>query len=95
VFLNNSSNHLDISKRKMTMCKRPSVIPYKKVVRREGNRQAKLMMISECETCIIKLWDNESYDVDEDGTKYHLKCENYDDFVKTQLEEDFKILHIR
>jgi len=45
VFLNNSSNHLDISKRKMTMCKRPSVIPYKKVVRREGNRQAKLMMI--------------------------------------------------
>jgi len=79
VFLNNSSNHLDISKRKM----------YKKVVRREGNRQAKLMMISECETCIIKLWDNESYDVDEDGTKYH------HDFVKTQLEEDFKILHIR
>ena len=94
----------------MTMCKRPSVIPYKKVVRREGNRQAKLMMISECETCIIKLWDNESYDVDEDGTKYHralllrkcgcsepmrVKCENYDDFVKTQLEEDFKILHIR
>jgi len=54
--------------------------------------------------------DNESYDVDEDGTKYHralllrkcgcsepmrVKCENYDDFVKTQLEEDFKILHIR
>ena len=89
----------------MTMCKRPSV------VRRKGNRQAKLMMISECETCIIKMWDNESYDVDEDGTKYHrclllrkcgcdepmrVKCEDYDEFVKTQTEENnFKILHIR
>tara|TARA_R110000823_G_scaffold190977_1_gene322570 strand:- start:827 stop:1099 length:273 start_codon:yes stop_codon:yes gene_type:complete len=81
------------------------------VVPRKGNREVKLMMISECESCIIKLWDNESYDVDEDGNKYHrgliirncgsdepmrVKCEYYDKFVKTQIDEnEFKILHIR
>ena len=66
-----------------------------------------MMMISKCENCIIKIWENETYDVDEDGTKYHrglilrrcgceepmrVKCEDYVEFVKTQTENNFTFL---
>ena len=69
---------------------------------------AQVMMIDRTKSVIIKIFSYESTDVDEDGTrflrgmilrkgcscidKFKLRCEELDDFIRTQQNNRFRIL---